>query len=183
MSDGLALLERSVAYTLGGLTDVTPAALADPTPCRGWDLRALLDHLNDSLAALAEAVGTGSVELDPAPPAGGDPVGALRAHGRRLLGAGAGCGDRVVAVGGRPLTTGLVTGTGAVEIAVHGWDVARACRRPRPIPDALAVELLELVPLFVTPADRPVRFAAPVPVPPSAGPADRLLAFLGRHPG
>lgn len=31
-------------------------------------------------------------------------------------------------------------------------------------------------------ADRPVRFAAPVDVSPLAGPADRLVAFLGRDP-
>jgi hypothetical protein len=42
--------------------------------------------------------------------------------------------------------------------------------------------MLELSPLFVTDADRPARFAAPIDVPPLAGPGDRLIAFLGRHP-
>jgi hypothetical protein len=75
-----------------------------------------------------------------------------------------------------------VTSTGALEVAIHGWDVARSCGHRRPIPRSLAEEMLELSPLFITDADRPVRFAAPVDVPPLAGPADRLVAFLGRHP-
>jgi len=66
---------------------------------------------------------------------------------------------------------------------MHGWDVAHACGHPRPIPQHLAEELLLISPLLVTDADRPARFAAPVAVSPHAGPADRLVAFLGRCPG
>ncbi len=35
----VALLERAMGYTLGSLVLVTPAAMANPTPCSGWDLR------------------------------------------------------------------------------------------------------------------------------------------------
>ncbi len=177
---GIALLERAINYTLGVLPAVTPAALSRPTPCRDWDLGALLRHLDDALVALTEAAG-GRVE-PPAPDAGLPGVPDLRARARQLLGAWACGGDRPVSIGGCPLTTGLVTGTGALEVAVHGWDVAWACGPPRPIPPALADELLDLAPLLVRDADRPGRFAAPIPVPATAGPAERLLAFLGRQP-
>ncbi|NRQ40895.1 hypothetical protein HII36_55195 [Nonomuraea sp. NN258] len=80
------------------------------------------------------------------------------------------------------MTGAMVAAVGSIEIAVHGWDVARACGEHRPMPASMAEELLDLAGLFVTAADRPSRFAAPVPVPPSASPADRLLAFLGRRP-
>jgi len=63
---------------------------------------------------------------------------------------------------------------------VHGWDVARACGVDRPLPAALAVELLDLLPLVVGDADRPRRFAEPVDVPLHARPSTRLLAALGR---
>lgn len=184
--DGVGLLERAITYTLGSLHLVTPEVLSHPTPCRDWDLRALLGHMNDSLAALHEAVDIGYLDLVPAVDGGDpavDPVAALRNRACRLLGAWANVDSHeVVSVAGCPLTTGIVTGTGAVEIAVHGWDVAQACGRPRPLPASLAEELLPLSPLFVTDADRPVRFAAPVDVLPPAGPEDRLIAFLGRHP-
>jgi uncharacterized protein (TIGR03086 family) len=187
--DGIGLLERAINYTLGSLLIVTPQAMFRPTPCRRWDLRALLAHMNDSLLALYQAVAAGRVDLDGAlalddiDPAV-DPVDALKRRACRLLGAWANADDShgLVSIGGSPLTAGIVTRTGAIEIAVHGWDVARACGYNRPIPPALAEELLDVAPLVVTDSDRPARFAAPVAVSPLAGPADRLLAFLGRHP-
>jgi uncharacterized protein (TIGR03086 family) len=112
-----------------------------------------------------------------------DPLVALRNRASRMLGACASPDPPdVVSVGGWPLRRSVVTSVGAVEVAVHGWDVARACGQDRPIPAGLATELLRVAPLVVADADRPARFAAPVPVPPLAGPGDRLLAFLGRQP-
>ncbi|OLB74597.1 MAG: TIGR03086 family protein [Actinobacteria bacterium 13_2_20CM_2_71_6] len=180
---GIALLERAVNYTLGSLHLVTPEALGYPTPCRDWDLRALLRHLDDSFLALHEAIDIGHVDLDvPGGDPAGDPVAGLRNRACQLLGAWTAAGRDTVSIAGRPLTTALMTSTGAIEVAIHGWDVARACGGGHPIPASLAEEMLELSPLFVTGADRPIRFAVPVAVSPLAGPADRLVAFLGRHP-
>jgi uncharacterized protein (TIGR03086 family) len=183
---GIALLERAINYTLGSLHLVTPEAMPYPTPCRDWDLRALLEHMDDSLLALTEALGVGQVDLDGSVQDNArtvDLVTTLRNRASQLLGACTTTGrGPMISVGGCPITTGLVTSTGAIEVAIHGWDVACSCGQRRPIPRSLAEEMLELSPLFVTDADRPARFAAPVDVPPLAGPADRLVAFLGRHP-
>jgi len=185
---GVGLLESAINYTLGSLHNVTSEALSRPTPCRHWDLRALLSHLDDSLLALHEAIESGDVDLDaPAAERDGwvDPVGTVRDHARQLVGAwvNADDGHHRISIEGSPLTAGIVTSTGAVEVTVHGWDVARACGAHRPIPRALAEELLEFSSLLVTDADRSIRFAAPVPAGPLAGPGDRLVAFLGRQPG
>jgi hypothetical protein len=59
----IALLERAINYTLGSLHVVTPEALSRATPCKDWDLRALLAHVNDCLMVLHEAT-RGSVDLD-----------------------------------------------------------------------------------------------------------------------
>jgi len=75
-----------------------------------------------------------------------------------------------------------VTSAGAIDVAVHGWDVARACGSTQPIPEQLAQDMLEISPLLVTRDDRPERFAAPIPVPPQASASDRLVAYLGRDP-
>ncbi|MBO0868177.1 MAG: hypothetical protein J2P15_06390, partial [Micromonosporaceae bacterium] len=142
----------------------------------------------------ASAAGSASAGLVPASAAGSasagpDPVGRLRDRIRSLLGlwsdaAWAGCTGpgAVVAVGGRPLSGGIVAAVGALEIAVHGWDVSRARGRRAPVPAPLAEELLELAPVLVIPRYRPGRFAAAVPVPPGSPPGDRLVAFLGRQP-
>jgi uncharacterized protein (TIGR03086 family) len=180
---GVALLERAINYTLDSLHLVTPAALSCPTPCGGWDLLTLLTHMNDSLTAMHEALHIGHVTLDTADEPAVALVAGLQSRACRLLAA---CthadGHGEVSVAGLPLSTGIVTSAGAVEITMHGWDVARTCAGGRAIPEPLASELLALAPLLVNDADRPVRFAAPVDVSPLAGPADRLVAFLGRDP-
>jgi uncharacterized protein (TIGR03086 family) len=192
VSGGVGLLERAINYTLGSLQLVTPDALGCRTPCPDWDLLALLRHLADSFSALREAVDVGYVALAPdglADPASrtepaGDPVAALRSSACQLLGAWTGSGGRhLVAVGDQALAVGVVGVAGAVEVAVHGWDVAEACGRHRPIPPGLADALLPLTPLLVTDADRPSRFASPVRLPRAATPGDRLVAYLGRDPG
>jgi uncharacterized protein (TIGR03086 family) len=91
-----------------------------------------------------------------------------------------GAGD--VVVDGRPLTSSVLTSAGALEIAVHGWDVSVACGADRPLPDALARDLLHLAPVLVSDADRPSRFAHPLPSSSDDPASDRLLAFLGRLP-
>lgn len=149
------LLERSLAYALGGVAAVPRADLGRPTPCAEWDLGELLQHLDDSLDALHEGVSEGRVGLCPAVPAA-DPVCAFRARAGALLGAWAAvsAAPPAPAVGDRCLDLGLLAAVGALEIAVHGWDVTQACGRPRPIPAALAADLLPLAAVVVADADR-----------------------------
>lgn len=180
--DGVGLLERAINYTLGSLHVALDRDLSAPTPCRRWDLRTLLAHLDDSLLALHEAAETGHVDLDGDSAPAADPVATVRTRARELLGAWTSMPPPDgVSVDDLALTTAIVTTTGAVEVCVHGWDVAMACGHRRPVPAGLAEDLLELAPLLVTGADRPARFAAPVVVPAHAAPGERLLAFLGRE--
>ncbi|WP_431927002.1 hypothetical protein [Nonomuraea jabiensis] len=87
-----------------------------------------------------------------------------------------------VSIGDRHLTAPMVAAAGAIEIVVHGWDVARACGEQHPIPALMAEELLDLAHLFVTDVDRPHRFAPPRTLPPRSSAQDYLLAYLGRDP-
>jgi uncharacterized protein (TIGR03086 family) len=193
LTDGVALLERSMSFTLGGLLLVTREAMTNPTPCADWDLRALLLHMNDSLQALHEAIAVGHLELDPAagPSAAradygdphADPAGVLRNRACTMLGAWVvQDGPATITIADRSLTSGVVAAAGAVEVAVHGWDVARACGADRPVPAALAERLLALCDVFVDDQDRPHRFGPAVPVDPRAPAGDRLVALLGRQP-
>jgi uncharacterized protein (TIGR03086 family) len=178
---GVAVLERAVAYALGSVALVTPALLARPTPCDRWDLRYLLAHLDDSMAALQEAAETGRVDLSPALSAE-EVVPQIRDRAVRLVGAWTNARSAGgVLIEDAAMTAPLVAGAGAIEVTVHGWDVAQACGGSRPIPPELADELLDLAVLLVRPGDRPGRFARPLAAAGDAPPADRLLAFLGRR--
>lgn len=196
------LLTGAIGYALAACVQLTPGELARPTPCAGWDLRMLLGHLGESVADLEAGLRGGYLDLDPVDPVdlvdppdlvgpldptgpGGcadDPVEMLRDRAADLLFACyAACGpDRFVLVGGLPLPAGIVACTGAVEIAVHGWDVCVARGRGGPIPARLAIPMLRLCPLLV--AGREGLFAEPVETSPQASPGDQLVAYLGRVP-
>jgi uncharacterized protein (TIGR03086 family) len=180
---GPELLERAVGYTRGSLALVGSTDLSARTPCRDWDLLDLLRHMNDALAVFTDAAEIGYVDLVPV--RGTDPgaelVDRLKGRACALLAAWThhpGTGS--VGVQDRALRSDLLAAAGSLEIAVHGWDVAQACGVDRPIPPVLALDLLDVVPLFVHDTDRPTRFADPIDVPLHARPSDRLLAALGR---
>ena len=187
-SGAITLLAGAISYTLGACVQVAPGEMTLPTPCADWDLEALLAHLAASMADLESALRTGHLDLDtPDDPATPDPGGEdlvelLRDRAANLLFA---CyahhgPDRFVAVGGLPLPAGIVACTGAVEIAVHGWDVCTARGLGSPIPPALATRMLRLSPFLVT--GREGLFGTPVQVPAQASPGDQLVAYLGRIP-
>ena len=180
--ESLGLLERAVGYTRVALQGVSPGVLGNSTPCDRWDLAALLDHMVESLEALTEAADLGYVALSTpdGPPAPVDAVQKLRVQACSLLGAWSTIArDDAVMVGDRPLSSSLLACAGALEVAVHGWDVAQAIGIDHPLPTRLALDLLPWVDVFVTEADRPERFGPVVDVP-LGGPSTLLLSFLGR---
>jgi len=188
----IALVASAIRYALGACAQVASGEMTLPTPCAEWDLAALLAHLAASMADVESAIRTGYLDLDQGDPSApglregplpGHPVEVLQDRAANLLVA---CYDhhgpeRLVLVGGLPLAAGIIACTGAVEIAVHGWDVSAALGQGAPIPPGLATRMLALCPLLVT--SRAGLFAPPVEVPPQASPGDRLIAYLGRVPG
>jgi hypothetical protein len=96
--------------------------------------------------------------------------------------AAAGSAENRVVIGDRDLSTSLLTMTGAVEIAVHGWDISVTCGGPGALPPGLASDLLPIAALLAPRGLRAGLFADPVPVTDLACPDDRLVAFLGRRP-
>ena len=194
-SGAVTLLASAISYALGACVQVARREMTLPTPCTDWDLKALLAHLAASMADLESALRTGHLDPEPDDPAtpdpddptipaldGDEPVELLRDRAANLLFA---CyahhgPDQFVLVGDLPLPAEIVTCTGAVEIAVHGWDVRAARGRGAPIPPALATRMLRLSPFLVT--GREGLFGTPVQVPAQASPGDQLVAYLGRHP-
>jgi uncharacterized protein (TIGR03086 family) len=183
LTQGVDLLEQAITYMLGSLDHARSSMLSRPSPCRSWDLWSLLNHMVDSFTALQEAAG-GHVDLDAGAAAElqvAEPVAAVRCRAQALRGAWAHRMSHVrIAEATLPLS--VVVSVGAVEVAVHGWDVAQSCGHPRPIPSPLSEALLTVAPTLVTQFDRPVRFSAARYASPDASPSDQLVAYLGRKP-
>ena len=186
-ADGAQLLEPSISYALGAAVAITPELLSRRTPCRDWDLRMLLRHASESLAAFGEGIEAGRIGLNPAAEDGdlaAEPARAFRDRAGQLLDAWTSPGHQrqVIEIAGCPLAASVVAATAALEIAVHGWDISRACGQRQPIPRALATGLLVIAPVLVPRTGRHPLFAAPVTTGATADPSDRLAAFLGRTP-
>lgn len=184
----LDLLERALAYAGGALRAVPPSGAGVPTPCRGWDLDRLLAHLEDALDAFDEAA-AGAVRLDPGSPPGlGGRSCRLERKAAALLRAWRGGAPTDVLVGERQLAAEVLVPAAALEIAVHGWDVAQAVGGPGLDP-GLARDLAPAAALLVPAgAARAGRFDPPPPGMRGPGDADRpadaparLLTWLGRR--
>lgn len=182
--EALGMLERAVGYTRLSLQHITPEMLCLPTPCSRWRLGALLDHMGESLESLVEAADLGHVAPaePPGPPSRVDAVERLRVGACSLLGSwSAVARDDEVMVGDRLTTSSFLARAGALEIAVHGWDVSQTTGIREPIPAALARDLLPWADGLIGEPDRPHRFDYPLDGP-AIGPSSRLLRFLGREP-
>jgi uncharacterized protein (TIGR03086 family) len=176
---GCELLRRAVRYAVVSADLIEPPLLAVATPCRAWNLGMLLIHLSESMDAITEGLTCGVVALTPG--VGGEPR-SVRSRGARLLAAipAAPTGE-LVGIADLSLTDNALAYAGAMEIAVHGWDIAVACGHPRPIPAELAGPLLKAADLLLPASARPDLFALPLRPPVPATPSGTLLAFLGRR--
>jgi uncharacterized protein (TIGR03086 family) len=185
VNSDVEVLQRAADYALAAVDTLTPELWSRRTPCSEWDLHMLLEHANESLAALHEGVDGGRIGLfsTVARDIAADPVSVFRARVRRLVGAWtAGESGLGVAIADRLLALSLAAGAAAVEIAVHGWDIAQASEHHRPIPPELAMDLLAISAVLLSDGNRHPLFAPPVRPSTLADPSERLLAFLGRQP-
>lgn len=178
---------------------VTPADLTRPTPCGGWDLRALLEHMTGQdrgFAAAVRAAGHGSdVEasafaprpLGPSPvadvAAGLDEVEAAFAEASRRE------GPVLLAEFDARLPLPVVAGMHLVDTLVHGWDVAAALDTQAAYgaaldPDVLAAALAvaEQIPDDEAREAPGAPFGRAVAAPADASVWTRILCLLGRDP-
>jgi uncharacterized protein (TIGR03086 family) len=178
-------LTEAIGYADDVLDAVTPQLLPKPTPCHAWNLRMLLEHAGESLAALYEGLTIRRVGQAPATASGPNSAPALvsvfRQRATALLHASAQAGSDVpVIIGAHPMPLDCLRATGALEIAVHAWDVSQACGQRLPVPAGLATDLLAQALLLVPRVNRHPLFAEPAPLPAKPTPSDRLTAYLGR---
>ena len=159
--------------------------LGQDTPCDGWSVGELVDHMIDMLGMYSNAFGSTQpkrrpVDGDSLP----DAVDAYREGSARLLEAvsGATAGTMVtVPFGTVPSEVAIRLAT--VETLVHGWDLATATAQtyecnPAVVERALAFSVPALAML---PPDRSP-FAPTVSVEDHAPAIDRLVGLLGRQP-
>ncbi len=186
-ADLLAEVLTELAPVAGGVTD---DQLHDPTPCTGYDVAQLREHVLGWLSIFAAGF------ADPAGQAPGvstdgyqvpaDPAAEVRAAARTITQAiRAGAASRPLRLGDSGMPGDMALSMILWEYQVHGWDLARATGQPWSPPAAAAEESLAFAPGMLTSDYQGdgKAFGPRVPVPDSAPPLDRLLGLSGRDPG
>ena len=130
------LHRRAVAALRVVLTHVIPADLNRPTPCAGWDLRTLLEHMAGqdygfAAAATEAGRGTDTKRAAFAPrPMGPDPAATMNAGLDAVVAAFAAAADLQQPVllpeFDRRVPVATLVSMHLVDSVVHGWDVAAA---------------------------------------------------------
>jgi haloalkane dehalogenase len=170
-ADVLELDRRALDATAAVAEAVPRARWGAPTPCAGWTVRDVVDHLVANNHAQLAALG--------GPDVGDD----LRRSGEAVLAAHArpAAADVRFPLGGRQRSARSALAVHFADVLVHGWDLARAVGLPYRFDEDLAAAAERVVSAFPDLAWGPgAAFAADAG--PGAGAGDRLLALTGRDP-
>lgn len=190
--EAITALERAYEKVAGYVAGVDPDRLSAATPCTGWDVRALLNHLlaaarEFTLVNLGQSAGPNALDLLSGTHdfVKGDPAGVLAAAAKENVDSwrrpGALDGERTYSFGTFPAFTALMINLD--EVVVHAWDLAKATGQDPGIDPAVAESLYSFYRASPLDDARAAGFFAPeVPVPDTAPAAERLLGLLGRQP-
>ncbi|GAA1503593.1 hypothetical protein GCM10009677_39440 [Sphaerisporangium rubeum] len=172
---------RRVLAEVGHLVAaVPPGHMNAPTPCAGWTVRELLDHLVwENLLWTGLATGTPRTDVA-ADHLGDDHVAAFRTAAEATLAAFGRPGMLTERFGPAPGWRMVEQVT--IEMLVHGWDLARSLGLPTDLAPDVARTLLPAVEQIYghLPRTPGGSFAAVQRAAEDATPTDRLAAYLGR---
>jgi uncharacterized protein (TIGR03086 family) len=166
---------------------IQPADLDRPTPCAGWDLRALLAHMIGQDNGFAAAV-LADVSVDAFAPR--EPSIAAHEAGAAVVVAAFASADPARPVlmpefDGQRFPLHLVINFHLLDTLVHGWDVASSLGIEVDYDDDLLAAVQAIAEQVPDGPERTAPGAAFAPIPPIvAESADwaRTLALLGRDP-
>ncbi|MFI8896108.1 TIGR03086 family metal-binding protein [Streptomyces paradoxus] len=174
--------ERAVPVVRG----IPDAALAAPTPCAEYDVRALVDHLFQVVVQFQRLAAKEASDFgETAGVVAGDPEWRERfaREADRLVAAWSAPGAEEGTTGAMDMPARLVGSMALLDLTVHVWDLARATGQAFPGPDeAVVAELAGAVDELGPTARKMGVFGEPVPEDEGASAFERLLARTGRDP-
>ncbi|WP_060577200.1 MULTISPECIES: TIGR03086 family metal-binding protein [unclassified Pseudonocardia] len=179
--DRLSLLDAAVGLFDDRVSAVTGAQWTRPTPCKGWTVLDLVEHVVAGHRMAVELLEKGP----PASPSESTSA-SLRedrrsAQRQRRAFAGAHPATDVDHPAGR-ITVSEFLVYRAADITVHAWDLARAIDVDDQLPEELVEHVLEPYAAWVSTLTVEQMFGSgPSRIPPRAK-QDRLLDQLGRRP-
>lgn len=177
----LALARERAVPVVRGIGD---EALAAPTPCAEFDVRALVGHLFQVVVQFQRLAAKEASDFGGTPDVvaeGPDWRERLVAETDRLVTAWSEPGAEEGRTGGMDMPARLVGAMALLDLTVHGWDLARATGQGDPGADeAVVAELTAAVAELAPTARKMGVFGEPVAERAGASAFERLLARTGR---
>jgi uncharacterized protein (TIGR03086 family) len=171
----VVVLSRALDQAGDALAAIHPDDLDRPTPCAGWTVRELADHLAAAPEHFLRSARGEEVDWSAGAGAGDDPA-AITSHFRTHA------DDLLHHWHGQPDDHVAQADWQSAELGVHTWDLVQALGRPVRLDDEVAERGLAFMRQGLTDDNRGKAFGAPVPVDDDASAYDRLVAFAGRDP-
>ena len=181
-------LARAFASTRAVLANVKSDQLDDPTPCKSWKVRDLVNHIVGG----AHWFGASTEAGEGAPPSekdwtGPDMVAQFDEGAARAVAAfdAPGAQEKIIKLPFGEFPGAIYMGLATTDTFTHGWDLAKATNQSTDLDPELAGQILEGAQLLVPDqfrGDEPLPFGPAVEPPANGTAADRLAAFMGRQP-
>jgi uncharacterized protein (TIGR03086 family) len=186
--DSVMLLQRVVDETTDVVNDVSDDQLGNPSPCEGWTVRDVINHITGGATIFAISAEQGSVpddvlgQLTSGDNLGNDPQAAWATAAKRAMSAfqQPGVLDKIVKLPFGEMPAGVALNIAVFDVLTHAVDIARASGQE--VKDTELIETaLTVGRQMIGPELRvPGVFDPEQPVAGNAPPEDRLLAFAGR---
>ena len=187
--ENVALLGRALDQAAAVISAIPAAQGQLATPCPGWDVRALVQHLigQDLRNFMIAVRGAAADWQAPADELGADWAEAFQARARQLLALwrAADPDEPIDLPGGGQVPLRSRADQQITELTVHAWDLVKATGQHDDLDPVLAEHALAWSHQMLRPESRgPGRaFGPEIPVPPDAPAYDRLAGWFGRDPG
>jgi uncharacterized protein (TIGR03086 family) len=189
--DQVATMQRVIEVTAGVVDRIEPDQLDDPSPCDGWTVRDVLNHITAGAEMFALCVREGSVpdaqlgELMTTDRLGDD----YKASFHRAADAAneafsvPGAMDRIVKLPFGEMPARMAVDLAIFDVTTHAWDLAKATGQSTDLDTDVAEAAYRRAQLMLGDDWRNAgMFASAVEVDADACAADRLAAFAGRTP-
>jgi uncharacterized protein (TIGR03086 family) len=187
MDDIVRLHRQALDHTGSIVAGIGARQWSDPTPCDGWDVHQLLNHIVGGNEWVVElTAGRTIAEVGDALDGdrlGDDPLGAYRASADAADAAFAAPGvmDAPVAVSYGPIPGSAYAGDRLLDVLIHGWDLAVATGQDATLDPVLVDACWEAVAPHAEMLRASGMFGGDVDVPAGANRQTELLALLGRR--
>ncbi|MEE3067445.1 MAG: TIGR03086 family metal-binding protein [Actinomycetota bacterium] len=150
-----------------------------PTPCTGWSVADVTQHLVDVNLTFAQQIHSAGAETPVGTSTPGDLLDSYRRSTEALQQALTVTAEPATDIAA-PLRSRLALRV--ADLLIHGWDIAVATGKPLHLAEDLCAQALAFAQSRSAALQRSGQFAAPQPVDEHAPAIDRLAALSGRPP-